>query len=126
VIVLDTHAWIWWRSDPLLLGRRAAREIDQAKRLGLSAISLWELAMLVRKGRIELDREPGEWMEEALAEPRLDLLPLTPQVAALGSTLDMHGDPGDRIIAATAILTGSTLVTKDAQLRRHASLKTLW
>ena len=126
MIVLDTHAWIWWRSDPARLSRRATKEIDRAKRIGVSAISLWELSMLVRKKRIELDRELLEWMEGALEEPRLELLPLTPTVTALGSELEIHGDPGDRIIAATALLSGAMLVTKDARLQCYEPLKTLW
>jgi PIN domain nuclease of toxin-antitoxin system len=126
VIVLDTHAWIWWRSDPARLSRRAAKEIQRAKRVGLSAISLWELSMLVRKRRLELDRELGEWMEHALEAPKLELLPLTPTVAALGSELEIHGDPGDRIIAATALLVGAALVTKDEKLQRYEALKTVW
>lgn len=57
MILLDTHTWIWWRSDPARLSRRAKNEIDRAKHVGLSAISLWELSMLLRKKRLELDRE---------------------------------------------------------------------
>jgi PIN domain nuclease of toxin-antitoxin system len=126
VTVLDTHAWIWWRSDPSRLGRRAKKEIDGAKRLGLSAISVWELSMLVRKKRLELDRDLLEWAEGALEDPRLELLPLTPAVAVLGSELEIQGDPGDRIIAATALLAGATLVTKDARLQGYGPLKTVW
>lgn len=124
--VLDTHAWIWWRSDPSRLGRRAKKEIDGARRLGLSAISVWELSMLVRKKRLELDRDLLEWAEGALEDPRLELLPLTPAVAVLGSELEIHGDPGDRIIAATALLAGATLVTKDARLQGYGPLRTVW
>jgi len=126
VIVLDTHAWIWLLSDPKRLSRRAAREIQRAKRVGLSAISLWELSMLVHKKRVELDRGLLEWMELALDEPRFEILPLTPAVAALGSELEIHGDPADRMIAATALLTGATLVTKDVQLRQYQAIKTVW
>ena len=126
MIVLDTHAWIWSTSDPDRLSRRAAKEIQRSRRVGLSAISLWELAVLVRKKRLTLDRDLLEWSEHALEDPKLELLPLTPAVAALGSELEIHGDPGDRIIAATALLTGAALVTKDAQLRGYGALKTVW
>ncbi len=126
MILLDTHVWIWWRSDPSRLSRRAKREIDRARRVGLSAISLWELAMLVRKQRLELDRGLLEWVESALEEPVIEVLPLTPAVAALGSELEIHGDPGDRIITATALLAGAALVTKDEQLQSYAALKTVW
>lgn len=126
MIVLDTHAWVWLASDPKRLSRRAAREIRRAKRIGISAISLWELSMLVRKNRIELDRELLEWIEHALEQTKTEVLPLTPAVAALGSALHVHGDPGDRMIAATSILAGATLVTKDTQLREYEALKTVW
>jgi PIN domain nuclease of toxin-antitoxin system len=126
LIVLDTHAWIWLASDPKRLSRAAAKEIGRAKRIAVSAISLWEIAMLVRKRRIELDRGLLEWVERALESTRAEILPLTPAVAAVGSELELHGDRGDRIIAATALLAAATLVTKDEQLRRYDALKTVW
>jgi PIN domain nuclease of toxin-antitoxin system len=52
VIVLDTHAWIWWRTDPARLSNTAEQAIAEADALGLSSISVWELGMLVRRGRI--------------------------------------------------------------------------
>jgi PIN domain nuclease of toxin-antitoxin system len=67
-----------------------------------------------------------EWVDGALEEDRLELLPLTPAVATLGSGLELHGDPGDRIIAATALLTGAALVTKDEKLQGYGPLKTVW
>jgi len=81
---------------------------------------------LAGERRIELDRGLLEWVEHALESTRAEILPLTPAVAAVGSQLELHGDPGDRIIAATALLAGATLVTKDEQLRRYDALKTVW
>lgn len=127
MIVLDTHAWIWLASDPKRLSRAAVREIQKAKRIALSAISLWEVAMLVRRGRIELDRGLLEWIEHALESTRAEILPLMPAVAAVGSELQIHGDRGEVIIAATALLAAATLGgTKDEQLRRCAAPKTVW
>lgn len=126
MIVLDTHVWIWLASDPKRLSRPAAKAIQRAKRIAVSAISLWEIAMLVRKRRIELDRGLLEWIERALESTKAEILPLTPAVAAVGSELELHGDPGDRIIAATVLLAAATLVTKDEQLRRYDALKTVW
>ena len=113
-------------SDPKRLSRPAAGAIQKAKRIALSAISLWEIAMLVRKKRIELDRGLLEWVEAALETTNVEILPLSPAVAAVGSELNLHGDPGDRIIAASALLAGATLVTKDEQLRKFDALKTVW
>lgn len=65
-------------------------------------------------------------MDCALDEPTVEVLPLTPAVAALGSDLEIHGEPGDRIITATALLEGAVPVTKDERLRRYGPLKTVW
>jgi PIN domain nuclease of toxin-antitoxin system len=84
--------------------------------------------MLVAKKRIRLDREVLAWMNEALAQERVSLLPLTPAVAAMGMNLGMslHGDPGDQLIAATAILEGAVLVTRDEKLRGCSAVRTVW
>ena len=68
MIVLDTHAWIWWRADPGRLSAPAADVIVAADRIGLSAVSVWELGMLVRLGRISLDRDVARWVRHALAD----------------------------------------------------------
>ena len=81
MIVLDTHAWLWWVSEPGQLGRMARRQIEAADRLGVAAVSCFEVAAAVAKGRISLDRSPLEWLRQALAVPRVELLPLTPAVA---------------------------------------------
>jgi PIN domain nuclease of toxin-antitoxin system len=128
VILLDTHAWIWWVSDPDRLSRPAARIIKKAGAVGVSAISCWELTVLVSKKRIHLDREVLTWMNEALALDRVSLVALTPAVAAMAMNLraTLHGDPGDRLIAATAILEGATLVTRDEKLQACSAIRTVW
>ena len=128
MIVLDTHAWIWWISDPDRLSRRAAREIRVAASVGVSAISCWEFTMLLAKGRIRLDREPLDWMREALAKPHVQLLPLTPAVAVGAMRLDdaLHGDPSDRIIVATAVIEAATLVTRDEKILAYAGVRSIW
>ena len=68
MIVLDTHAWIWWRADPGRLSVSAARAIADADRIGVSSISVWELGMLIRRGRISLDRDVAHWVRQALAD----------------------------------------------------------
>lgn len=127
MIVLDTHAWIWLLSDPDQLGRagRAALRRDRVR--GVAAISCWEVAMLASRGRITLDRDPVAWMEDALAAERLELLPLTPAVAAASAVLaDFHGDPADRLIVATALTHGATLLTRDERIRQSGAVKTVW
>jgi PIN domain nuclease of toxin-antitoxin system len=128
VIVLDTHVWIWWISAPRKLSLRARRAIDEARELAVSAISLWEVAMLVAKSRLELDRDVGLWMRQALAAPRVLLASLSPEIAARSTKLgrDFHGDPADRLIVATALELNAALVTKDDRLRSFERVVTVW
>jgi PIN domain nuclease of toxin-antitoxin system len=78
VIVVDTHAWLWWVSEPGRLGKAARRSLEAAKRIGVPAICCLEVATLVNRGRISLDRPALEWMRDALGGGRVDLLPLSP------------------------------------------------
>ena len=128
LIVLDTHVWIWWAGSPARLSARARAAIEAAAELGVSAIRVWELATLVAKKRLELDRDVLTWARQALALPRVSLLPLTPEIAVRSAalSLELPGDPADRIIAATAAELGSSLVSRDARLRELDSPKTIW
>ena len=128
MIVLDTHAWIWFRSDPDRLSPAARAAID-GERAMLATISCWELATLVRLGRIALDRDARAWVSHGLdAEPRVTAVPLDPEVAVAAGRLGetFPGDPADRIIYATALSLGCQLVTKDRRLRAFAPDRTLW
>ena len=128
MILLDTHAWIWWASDPERLSKPAAHALRSAKAVGISAISCWEVATLVAKCRIRLDRDPLEWIEQGLALPNVQLLPLTPAISVRSTQLGrmFHGDPCDRILVATALLESATLVTKDEQIRKYPAIQTVW
>jgi PIN domain nuclease of toxin-antitoxin system len=129
VIVLDTHAWLWWVAEPERLSRGAREAIDRSERLGVATISCWEITMLVEAGRIELDRTVGAWIEQALADARTQSLPLTSAVAVRAALLGREqfvGDPADRIIYATARDAGASLVTRDAALRAFDPRGTVW
>ncbi|MGZ5381095.1 MAG: type II toxin-antitoxin system VapC family toxin [Thermoanaerobaculia bacterium] len=128
MIVLDTHAWIWWIAVPRRLSQRARRAIEEAKDLAVSAISLWEVAMLVAKSRLELDRDVGLWMRQALAAPRIRLAPLSVEIAVRSTALgrDFQGDPADRLIAATVLELDAALVTKDDRMRSWKRIVTIW
>jgi PIN domain nuclease of toxin-antitoxin system len=128
MIVVDTHAWLWWASDPSSLGRAAARELRSAKRIGVSAISCFEVATAIAKGRVVLDRGPLEWIEQALDLPGVELLPISPAVAVKATQLghEFHGDPADRIIVATALLEDARLATKDQRIQAYPALETIW
>lgn len=126
--VLDTHAWLWWVSKDAKLGRAAAAEIRRARRIGVCAISCLEVATAVAKGRIQLDRDPLAWMQQALALERVELLPVSPAIAVQATQLgrEFHGDPADRLIVATALLEAATLVTKDDRIRSYPAVTTVW
>jgi len=132
VMVLDTHAWVWWLAAPDRLPRKARARLDRAvgegDTLRVSSISAWEVAMLVARGRLELTMEVGAWLAAAEALPGLEFVPVSNAVAlravALPDTLPR--DPADRFIAATALGLGATLVTGDERLRSYRPLPTLW
>jgi PIN domain nuclease of toxin-antitoxin system len=83
--------------------------------------------MLAARGRIELDRDPATWMEDALRSANIELLPLTPPVAVVSAQLGaFHGDPADRLIVATALTHGAVLITKNEKIRQADVVKTVW
>jgi PIN domain nuclease of toxin-antitoxin system len=129
VIVLDTHAWLWWVAAPERLSRAAAEAIDGTSRIGVSTLSAWEVAMLVARGRISLDRDVGRWVGQALAGERVESLAPGADVAVAAASLDARsfpGDPVDRLIYATSRSIGATLVTRDAAIRAFDPASTLW
>ena len=128
MMVLDTHAWIWYAVKSDKLSKRARVACNKAEMLLVSAISTWEVAMLVSKGRLGFDRDVERWIGEALSLPRVRLEPLTPRIAVRSTRLpgELNGDPADRIIIATALEHGVPVVTKDKQLRAYDHLRTVW
>ena len=124
-VLLDTHIWIWLQADGIKpLPARTQEAIRRAADRGqllLSAISVWELGMLEAKGRIVLDRPCAEWVAGALGTPGLTLVPLTVEIAIESTRLpgELHGDPADRIIAATARCMGARIVTYDKNLQAY-------
>ena len=118
MIILDTQALVWLLFDDPRLGRQSRHVIEGAWPEGqaaVSAISFWEVAMLHEKGRLALLVDPGSWranlLDDGLAE-----VPVDGAIAVRAGLLrDLHGDPADRIIVATA-LEGHRLVTADQRL----------
>jgi PIN domain nuclease of toxin-antitoxin system len=121
LLLLDTHVLIWAMLNEPRLGRRAAKTINRAARqdrLAVSAITPWEIGLLQSKKRITLQKDVLEWIREALAKPGVSLVPLEPEIAVASTRLpfEMHSDPADRILVATARHLGATLVTADKSL----------
>ncbi len=120
-VLLDTHSWIWLFSGSRELSQRIINRIDKAGKQGkvfISAISVWELSMLVAKNRITLSKPIHQWVEESLSQPGVNLSLLTPPIAIDSSFLpgDFHGDPADRIIVATARINDLILLTRDRKI----------
>ena len=120
-LLLDTHVLIWAVLNEPHLGPQAAKAINAASRqnrLAVSAITPWEIALLESKRRIALQKDVLDWIREALAKPGVNLVALEPEIAIASTRLpfEMHPDPADRILVATALSLGATLVTADQGL----------
>lgn len=128
MIVLDTHAWLWHVAAPERLSARVRAAIDTGEELGVCTISCWEVAMLERRHRIELDRAVREWVGRALSHERVEAIALSPEIALDAALVpdDFPGDPADRIIYASTLRLRGRLATKDAALRRYDREITLW
>jgi PIN domain nuclease of toxin-antitoxin system len=115
MIVIDTHVLVWALDDDDRLGVQARDLINQSETILLSAISIWEIALLARKSRLVLEKGVNEWVKQALALPSLLLAPLDPAIALDSVSLpgEFHNDPADRIIIATARHHGIPLLTVD-------------
>lgn len=128
MIVLDTHAWIWFASESVKLSRRAAAAIRRADAIGVHPISCWEVMLLAERGRVRFNVETSQWVVAALALPKIEVLAFTPaaaiRAAQFGDTFP--GDPADRFIAAAALEAGAPLVTKDARVAALKGLKVIW
>ena len=129
MIVLDTHVWVWWVHGDSRLPQAHSAILQQHERtgLGISAISCWEVAKLVEKGRLTLPRAIDQWMRLALAYPGITLLPLEPEIAVESTRLPrpFHSDPADQIIVATARIHACPIVTIDKKISHYAHVQTL-
>ena len=97
--------------------------IGEASVVGVSAISMWEVAMLVSKRRVELDRPVGMWANDLSATPGVAVLPIDGSIAVVAGELsEFHGDPADRLIVATALSVRAHLVSKDERIRSWAKV----
>lgn len=119
MILLDTHAAIWFANDDVRLGRASQALSDAAlleDALAVSAVTFWEIALLASKQRLDLRDSPAA-LRDQLLDGGLVELPLTGDIALLSVELPgLHADPADRFIAATAITFGATLMTADEKL----------
>jgi PIN domain nuclease of toxin-antitoxin system len=128
MIVLDTHIWIEYINDPSFLPKPALDAIRGGREpVGISSISVWEVFMLERRGRLEMRIPAGLWVEKCERLALFHFVPVDNTIARLSVELPepMDADPADRIIVATALSLGATLVTKDRKLLEYPHVKTL-
>ena len=130
MILVDTHIVVWLALDQTHLSKNARAAIDDARQdgdgLAISDITLLELATLLSKGRIRLDISLESFLGEV--EARFIILPISGRtcVRALGLPATYPKDPADRIIGATALVEGLSLLTADRAIRRSRALHTIW
>jgi PIN domain nuclease of toxin-antitoxin system len=128
--LLDTHAWVWWIEGDRRLQRRVRDTLDQLpanERPYLSAISLWEVAMLVERGRVVFSVFLAEWLSAAAHPRSVRIVPISVDIAAQTAALPatFHRDPADRLIVASCQVLGLPLLTRDARILR-SGLVTRW
>jgi PIN domain nuclease of toxin-antitoxin system len=125
-LLLDTHIWIWYvEGETTQFSRRIEQPIEAAVQRGdvvISAISVWEVALLEATRRIDLSVDVRAWVARALTFPGVNLKGLAPSIAIESTRLpgELHRDPADRILIATARLLGATLVTRDERILDYA------
>ena len=130
--ILDTHALVWYvgKSHKLSLKARKhiAQEINKGRKLLVSSISIWEIYLLSRKDKIELNMPPDTWLENVEQLSFLEFVAVNNKIAARSVMLPapLHKDPADRIIVATAREYGATLITSDQNLRKYPHVQSLW
>ncbi len=131
MIVLDTHVWVWFVNDPRQLSASARKAIEKSldeKAIYISAISAWEVALLVASGRLRLRVDVRDWIAKCEALPFFNFVPVDNAIFLKSVFLPgkLHADPADRIIVATALIRGISVVSKDRRIRNYSEIDTVW
>ncbi|WP_019865811.1 type II toxin-antitoxin system VapC family toxin [Methylovulum miyakonense] len=125
MIVLDTHIWVWWLNDKeRYLSTQQIDTIEQAERVAVSVVSCFEVAQIVKKGRLLLPLPVNAWLQEALQPAGVELLPLSVTIACRAVDLTpVHKDPFDRLIIATALDYYCQLMSVDSNFKHYPELQ---
>ena len=140
MIILDTHIWVWWVENltqlrPSQIFAVLAEENDDGGVIGICATTLWEVAMLVQRGRLQLSADLTDWFENAMAYPRVRIIGMTPAIAIQSTHLPGNAqlprgeqirDPSDQIIVATAMVNNCPLVTSDGKIVANSNVQTVY
>lgn len=131
MIVLDTHTLVWWVSSPDKLSDKAKRAIKRSIKEGqifVSSISVWEIALLTKKGRLKLTMDLESWISKVSQLAFLKFVPVDNSIALYSVNLPgtIHSDPADRMIIATARHLGAKLVTSDKRILKYKHVRAIW
>lgn len=125
-ILLDTHVWIWLLGGNQKLKPSFRKYIEKCRERGniyISSISIWEVGMLVEKGRVELEMDVLDWVEQAFNDSGIQLAQISPRIAIQSTRLpnSTHGDPADKILIATSHALNAVLVSADKILNKYGA-----
>jgi len=131
VIVLDTHALVWWADDPDKLSKKSTELIKEESVRGtvvVSAISLWEIALLIKSKRLVLSVDLTTWVDRIERSWSVKIIPIDANIAIKSVNLPegLHQDPADRMIIATARELEAKLVTKDRKILGYSHVRAVW
>lgn len=127
-ILFDTHTWLWTLSGEKQFSNKIVSLLEDKRQengLFLSDISLWEICMLAKKGRITLGQPTLPWLKNAIKVSNIHLIHLTPEISVESSELpgNFHGDPADRLIVATARVLNLAIFTRDEKILEYGKEK---
>lgn len=131
MITVDTHIIIWEALVPEKLSKRASdafKKSNEGDGILVCDISLWEISMLIQKGRVVIDASFVEFIDLLLQTRNYRVHEISPEIAYLATSLNLKNnlDPADRLIAATSVAAATDLVTADKNLRSSKILNTIW
>ena len=131
MILLDTHALIWYLTQPEKMSKAGTQAVDAGfagQGVGIVDITLWEVAMLAQKKRVVFTKDVQEWLQDLALLPHFRCLPISASIAVLSTRLPgrFHQDPVDRLLVAASIYLGAPLVTKDVRIQRYSHVQTIW
>jgi PIN domain nuclease of toxin-antitoxin system len=129
--LLDTHVLVWWRAEPERLSGTYRSDLlrweKASDQIAISDVTLWELANLVAKNRVLVPRPVDLWLEELESDPMVAVFPINAKIATEAARLGagFHKDPADRLIVATALVHGISLMTADGRIRQWGQVPIL-
>lgn len=126
--ILDTHVWIWWLGGDPRLSQAAREAVEASDEIGISTVSVWELATLERLGRLRPLPDIRTWVRRALAREGVSSVAVTADIALAAGSIPtpFPGDPADRIIYATALVADARLISGDRRIHRHDPDRVVW